>query len=122
MIIAKGITPNQYYLLSSMFDKVQTKNINITLELKQLVYHEYVIVTNENKLIATEKAKKLVRSIEGLFTKLATSSAVTTMGPDYEKHIEEYKQMFPKGRLPSGMLARVNNKANFSYYSCSFLN
>lgn len=123
IISSKGLNPNQYYLLTCMTDNIQTKKINIALELQSLVYNEYVIVTKDDKLILTDKAKKLVKQIESLFIKDAKNAAGNKLGDNYEKNIQTYNEMFPSIKLPTGKYARtnVNNLKNaFKWFFDNF--
>lgn len=108
IISSKDLSPNQYYLLACMNDNIQTKKINIALELQALVYNEYVIVTKDDKLILTDKAKKLIKQIEGLFVHEAKNAAAKKLGDNYEDNIKAYNEMFPSGKLPTGKYARTN--------------
>lgn len=108
LICKYNINPNQYYLLASMRDNLQTKKINIALEMQALVYNEYVIVTKDDKLIITPKGNKVINAIEALFKKLANNGAQEIMGDKYEEFIKEYNEIFPAIKLPTGKYARTN--------------
>jgi len=108
-VIAKyNLNPNQYYLLACMRDNIQTKKINVALELQALIYNEYVIVTKDDKIIITSKGARIVNHLEGLFKKLAKNGAQEIMGKDYEQKIKEYNETFPAIKLPTGKYARTN--------------
>lgn len=108
-LIAKyNLNPNQYYLLACMKDNIQTKKINVTLELQALIYNEYVIVTKDDKIIITSKGAKVINQVEGLFKKLARNGAQEIMGEEYESKIKEYNETFPAVKLPTGKYARTN--------------
>jgi hypothetical protein len=100
------LTPNQYYALMSIVDQSPTELINITEELNVLVTREYVIVTNENKLYVTQRGKNLVKKIESIFTKQAENAAGDILGDDWEDKIQEYINIFPAIKLPTGKYAR----------------
>lgn len=108
IISSKGINPNQYYLLACMKDNIQTKGINIALELQALVIKEYVIITQEDKIIITEKAKKLIKQVEDLFVHHAKNATAQKLGDNYEENIKIYNELFPNGKLPTGKYARTN--------------
>lgn len=108
-LIAKyNLNPNQYYLLACMKDNIQTKKINVALDLQALIYHEYVIVTKDDKIIITGKGAKIINQVEGLFKKLAKNGAQEIMGDSYEENIKTYNEMFPTSKLPTGKYARTN--------------
>lgn len=110
IIASKGLSPNQYYLLTCIQDNIQSKKINVALELNALVHEEYVIVTKDDKLIMTDKAKKLIRKVEDLFVAQAKNAAKQKLGDDYEQMISDYNNMFPAIKLPTGKYARSNVK------------
>jgi hypothetical protein len=110
IIASKGLSPNQYYLLACIQDNIQSKKINVALELNALVHEEYVIVTKDDKLIMTDKAKKLIRKVEDLFVTQAKNAAKQKLGDDYEQMIADYNDIFPAIKLPTGKYARSNVK------------
>jgi hypothetical protein len=110
LMLSRGLNPNQYYLLASIHDNLQTKNINVALELSALIHQEFLIVTKDDKLIMTDKGKKMIKSVESLFAKLAKNGAVEAMGEAYEQNIKEYNELFPTCKLPTGKYARTNVK------------
>lgn len=123
IISSKGLTPNQYYLLMCMHDNIQTKSINIALELQGLLVKEYVIQTKDDKFIFTDKAKKLIKQIEKLFDTKAESSAAQKLGTAYEQNIKSYNEIFPAIKLPTGKYARnnLNNLKNaFKWFFDNF--
>ena len=123
IISGKGLSPNQYYLLACMHDNIQSKNINIVLELRALVHNEYVIVTKDDKLIITDKAKKLIKEIESLFVTKAHKATSKSLGEDYTQNIKDYNEIFPAIKLPTGKYARTNAnnlKAAFKWFFDNF--
>ena len=89
------ISPNQYYLLWCMQNKIHPKNINVQLELRVLVNEEYV-----KDLKLTQKAKDL----------LSDDSIKVKIPDSLLDNIDKYLNIFPKGKLPSGKPARVNKR------------
>ena len=92
-----GLTPNQYYLLWSIHNKRVPKNIKIDTELRFLIVDGYV----ENKKI-TQKGLNLLSVIN---QEVKPGSIVVKTFD-----VDAYLNLFPKGKLPSGKLARVNKK------------
>lgn len=91
------LTPNQYYLLWSIHKKRVPKHIKGDTELRFLVAEGYV----EDKKI-TQKGLDLL-SIINQEVKPGTVVVKTF-------DVDTYLNLFPKGKLPSGKLARVNKK------------
>jgi hypothetical protein len=90
-----SLSPNQYYLLWCMKNKVEPKNINVQLELRILVNEGYV-----EGVKLTEKAQQLL-SDDSMNVKIPDSLL---------DNIDKYLNIFPKGKLPSGKPARVNKR------------
>ena len=62
---------------------------------------EYVIVTKDDKLIITDKAKKLIKEIESLFVTKAHKATSKSLGEDYTQNIKDYNEIFPAIKLPT---------------------
>lgn len=93
-----GLTPNQYYLLWSIYMKRKPKHINNTLELRQL--RSLNLVDPEMNLTGTGK---------DLIDLVSTNvPAGKTVVKSFDA--DQYLNIFPKGKLPSGKVARVNKK------------
>jgi len=113
MITARGLSPNQYYLLTCIQDSIKSREVNVSSELRQLVDKDYVIISRTSKgdqVLLTDKSKKIIKTVEQLFTSLAKNAAVKTMGDDYEAKIVEYNELWPKKKLPTGSYGRTNPK------------
>jgi hypothetical protein len=115
LITTKGLTPNQFYLMFSMQENVQSLYINVEQELRTLVADEWV--TKDNKL--TPKAVTLIQQIEGFFRVQKKKTGVQLMGDDFNVNIGKYQLLFPKKKLPSGKAARSaqsNVETNFRWF------
>jgi len=93
-----NLTPNQYYVLWSIHMKRKPKHINNSLELRQLQNEQWV--DEEYKLLA--KASDFLDNM----SKEVPNGKVNNKTFD----VEEYLDVFPRGKLPSGKPARVNKK------------
>lgn len=92
-IETQGITPNQYYLIWSIYHKRKPLHINGSLELKSLISEGFV---KDGKL--TEKCNIFFLS----------NTQPLQLSPINET--DKYISIFPKGKLPSGKMARVNKR------------
>lgn len=106
MITSNNLTPNQYYLLQCFYDAYTPTEINIDAELKELVNKGYVSIVG-NIGAVTNKGKALVNKIEKLFDAPVVAEV---LDDDYEKNMQEYINIFPAIKLPTGKYARTNIK------------
>lgn len=106
-LIKNNLTPNQFYLLwCNKNNVVPSFNFQISIEYMRLINDGWL--TEDNKL--SSKSIILVQELESYFknSKKKTSSAI--MGDDFNKKIDEYLDIFPKFKLPSGKYARSDKK------------
>ena len=122
-VTAKGLTPNQYYLLCSIRDSVSPLHTNLHQELRVMVAEEWLLHNETNALKApyllTPKAITLVDTIEKLFYLKKTETSVQLMGQDAKTNIAKYNEMFPNIKLPTGKAARAaygNLEKNFRWF------
>jgi len=112
-LMIAGITPNQYYVLWCMREKLQPSMINIHLERRGL---------GDDWLdgdLLTGKATSLLIEIDENFKDKKAKNDKELMGPDHMKKIEEYRELFPEGKIPSGKYARdavKNLEVNFKWF------
>ena len=110
ILIRRGISPNGLYLLYNIKEKTSCPNINVEYEKRLLIKDKWV---NESNKI-TDKGLRLLIEVEALFKKVKKKTNDTIMGTNYNDKINEYNQLFPKMKLPSGKTARssVGNLEN----------
>ena len=103
------LTPNQLYLIWCIGTKLKPININIHSELRLL----------KNEGIVDEKGLLSPLGLS-ILEKIPKSKGVTKPIVDVtEDLVKEYLEIFPKGKLPSGKLARSdrkNIKTNFEWF------
>ena len=99
-IIDKKITPNGFYLLLTIQENEDVRLNNIDGELHSLLNAGFV--TPEG---ITDKGEEIINLIAN-FSK-STKHIITE---EDKQNIELYRNIFPKGNLPSGYPARVPNK------------
>ena len=120
-IIKKNITPNQLLLLYALDDSLSFPQINPHLEIKGLKREGYVVMNEdtESGCEITESGRKIMIDFNNYFTKAKKRTSIYIMGKNYAKKIEEYRELFPAKKLPSGKPARQNIKAltnNFRWF------
>tara|TARA_R100001015_G_C4619292_1_gene175976 strand:- start:146 stop:637 length:492 start_codon:yes stop_codon:yes gene_type:complete len=58
----------------------------------------------------TVKGKKIIIRFENYFIKAKKRTSIQLMGKSFASRLNEYREVFPAGKLPSGKPARVNIK------------
>lgn len=107
-IIDNGLSPNGLYVLYCIKNRNKPKNINEHLELRLLVADGFL----NNDFEITPKGKAVIDKIEAHYevqddSKIKKKSGLTAK--DLE-NIAKYRELFPKGNLPSGSPARISVK------------
>jgi hypothetical protein len=114
-IVKHNLSPNQFYLMVCIYENTSSININMHLELRQLLIGEWI--DENNKL--TAKAYTVLNSLNSYFSLSKKKTDMSSMGIDYQNNIQKYRNLFPKGKLPSGKPARSNEKVleqNFRWF------
>ncbi len=104
-LIKYNINPNQVYFLDCSRYKIRPDSIiNSAAESSIAMSKGYL--TEDGKL--TDKAMVLLEEFETFLVKTKKKVAVSVLGDNFLDKINEYRELFPKERLPSGELARQN--------------
>jgi len=117
-----GLTPNMFYVLYCMHNNiVPDKSVNTSLEVSKLLSGNYLTESLE----LSGNSLKFIQEIDGFFKKSKKKTSKDLMGDSFQDNLKLYNEIFPKGKLPSGVPARVNIKGlenafrwffeNFSY-------
>ena len=90
--------------------------IKKSLSLPLPKYKEEINRLKELKYLDTEgsitpEGKKVIVRFENYFVKAKKRTSIQLMGKEFLKRINEYRDIFPAGKLPSGKPARVNAKS-----------
>ena len=112
------MTPNQLLLLYCLKNKVSTQQINNWLELKGLQDNN-LVEGEEGSFSITTQGKMILRKYDNYFVKAKKKTNIQLMGKDFLDKINEYRSIFPAGKLPSGKPARVNVRSletNFRWF------
>jgi hypothetical protein len=106
-LIKAGISPNAFYVLYCIHNKiVPNKFVNTSLEVSRLLSGNYLTESLE----LSGNSVKFMSEIEGYFKKSKKKTSQILMGDDFQDNLKAYNELFPKGKLPSGVPARVNIK------------
>ena len=110
-ILKENITPDQLLLLYSIDERISVPQINPKSQIGFLVKEGYVDQhKKENKLsyTITKEGKSIIRKYNNYFIKAKKKTNIQLMGKDFAQKLEEYRNIFPAGRLPSGKPGRQN--------------
>lgn len=102
-LIRHSLSPNQIYLLSCYKDNIKPSKI-INEELENQKCQEAQLIDNQGNL--TNKASLILNEFEMFLVKTKKKVTSEVLGPGFTEKIQEYREIFPSKRLPSGQLAR----------------
>lgn len=106
-LIKLDLTPNRYYLLHCKKDKIAPAfNLNVGVDYMRLQSDDW-LDANGN---LTSKAVKLVQELDSYFKNSKKKTSTSILGDNFIGKIEEYLDIFPKFKLPSGKYARSDKK------------
>lgn len=97
LLVTKGMSPNSYYLLWSIYNGISPQNIKVSLEMRAMLQQGYLDA--EGKL--TSKGLEIVKF---------NSNSKINVPQDVSDNIDKFLSLFPKGKLPSGKPARVHKR------------
>ena len=106
ILIKKKITPNQFYLLYCMKENFSTSLVNVSLELRQLKKNKWI----DDKNTLLPKSLLLINEIENYFKVSKTKTSKIILGNNFHDNLTTYRELFPKGTLPSKKPARSSPK------------
>lgn len=106
-IVKDGLSPNGLYVLMAIEHNYPLDKINLNAEKRLLEINGYII--NDT---LTVKGRKILDKYNHRYQlqKGRTVRKITGLSESDKKNVIEYREMFPKGNLPSGYPARVNVK------------
>ncbi|MBC8396320.1 MAG: hypothetical protein H8E16_04385 [Flavobacteriales bacterium] len=102
-ILQEKMSPNQFLVLYGMKKSLSMPLDNVKQEVE--ILHELEML-KDNKL--TVKGKRLIDKFENYFVKAKKKTNIQLMGKKFATKLNEYREVFPAGKLPSGKPARVN--------------
>jgi len=107
-LIKEDLSPNTYYVLHCIKDKIVPNNfVNTGIESRRLQNNGWL---NED-LQLTNKSIIFIEEINSFFRKSKSTTSKNLMGDEFLIKIQEYIEIFPNKKLSSGKYARVNIKS-----------
>lgn len=100
------ISPNGLYLLYCIKNRKKPKHVNEAYELRFLVADDFL----NDDFVITEKGEDLLERIEASYEVKDDLTIKKKLGltKKDQENIKLYREMFPKGNLPSGSPARIS--------------
>ena len=102
-ILKLKMTPNQFLVLYGIKKSLSLPLDDVNEEVKQLIDLEMI---KDGDL--TIKGKKIITRFENYFIKSKKRTSIQLMGKKFNTKLNEYREIFPAGKIPSGKPARVN--------------
>lgn len=112
------ITPNQCMILFAFKEGI-TPYISEEFDIKNLIEEGYI---NKDNSITVE-GEKVITTLNNYFTVNKKKTNRQLLGKSGALNIEQYRNIFPKGKLPSGVPARNNVKIlteNFRWFFAEY--
>lgn len=109
-ILEEKLTPNQFYLLYAINNKIGTAHINPHQELRSLIAENWIkdfTDANGYSYKLQPKSLTLISKIENLFGIHFKKSSNQLMGNDFDTNCEKYNNIFPRIKLGSNKAARA---------------
>lgn len=113
-ILEYRISPNACLFLFSVRENVQCPFVKHEDCIHELIDAEFITydLNDQGRVInITEKGMAFIYLLDNYFVKAKKKTNIQLMGKEFVQNIETYRDIFPKGKLPSGMPARNNTKA-----------
>ena len=108
-ILKANLTPNQSLILFGMKQGISLKQT--TQQDKDTLVEEGYLVKKDNLYTMTPQAKLLIVQLDNYFIKAKKKTDSQLMGKNFVDNINNYREIFPAKKLPSGKPARNNVKA-----------
>ena len=108
-----NLTPNQMFLLLSFYKGITPSTVNQD-DVQALIDNKYL----KNNAVTLD-GSNVVRALDSYFNIKSNKTAKALMGDFHDKFIMKYREMFPAGKLPSGVPSRNNVKIlteNFRWF------
>ena len=105
-ILKEKMTPNQFLILYGIKKSLSLPLPDNKSDVQQLKSLGFI----EQDGSLSIKANKVIARFENYFIKAKKRTSIQLMGKEFLKRINEYRDIFPAGKLPSGKPARVNVK------------
>jgi hypothetical protein len=107
------MTPNQFLILYGIKKSLSLRLPDTEDAVMHLAAQGFIKFNDKKttKISLTIKGKKVISKFENYFIKAKKRTSIQLMGKSFNLKLNEYREIFPAGKLPSGKPARVNIKS-----------
>ena len=105
MLVKYRISPNQLYLIHCLSEGIVPANI-INAQVEGNISRALGLIDDKNNL--TDAAKGVLVEVNNVVGKAKRASQKVLLGKEHEPYIIMYRDLWPKGNLPSGKPARLS--------------
>jgi hypothetical protein len=112
-MLKEGMTPNQFLILYGIKKSLSLRLPDTEDAVMHLAAEGFIKLDKKSniKFNLTVKGKKVISKFENYFIKAKKRTSIQLMGKSFNLKLNEYREIFPAGKLPSGKPARVNVKS-----------
>lgn len=111
----KNLTVSKYHILYQLYGR---KHL-LCNTMKKIKRHEDLLIYLNKDCTLNEKGERLVKSLDSYFKPIKQLNTIELLGDNYKENIEQFLDIFPKGKLPNGKYARGNKQSiesNFMWF------
>ena len=112
-MLKEGMTPNQFLILYGIKKSLSLRLPDTDDAIMHLAAEGFIKFDKKSntKVNLTIKGKRVISKFENYFIKAKKRTSIQLMGKKFNLKLNEYREVFPAGKLPSGKPARVNVKS-----------
>lgn len=118
------ISPNECLYLFSLREKITPSRLkNEFNQIQTILLDKGLIKSKDNIYVLSEAGERVVRDLQVFYTKKSKQTNIQLMGEQFKNMVTQYRELFPKKKLPSGKLARNNVNTlidNFRWFFSEF--
>lgn len=118
------ISPNECLFLFGIKEKITPSRIKIEMRQIQIMLTDKgLIEIKDGVYVLTDTGSRIVRDLEIFYDKKSKQDNIQKMGKDFKDMVTQYRELFPKSKLPSGKLARNNVNTlieNFKWFFSTY--
>ena len=104
-ILKEKMTPDQFLVLYGIKKSLSLPLDDVNDSVENLKKEGFI---DDDGL--TNKGKKIITRFENYFIKAKKRTSIQLMGKKFNLKLNEYREIFPANKLPSGKPARVNTR------------
>jgi len=109
----QGLTPNQFFLLLNIRENDMEYIISDMKDHNALLDMKLATMTPQGghmQFDMTKEGETVLKKVEALFKPQKKGTPAQILGEGYQEKIQQYLEIFPKMKLPSGKAARSDKK------------